>query len=207
MRKPGSHSIYCLRFYTFVILGLKSRSHCLEPLPTLIVGSKFTVFALFILYLRAIFQVHAPWGRFNGGFFTLSLWGAYICTVRRILWRFLTCVRHSLWRSCPGYVLKVYYWWRNCSWLAFRKQLAGNACLEIYLLVKTPLHRRSMEVRRSGLWASGRIRRPRWCRSVCVRGGGGGARCKKNCVQCAGEWQIFSLLKNILWPHSFLQYT
>ena len=26
-----------------------------------------------------------PEGRFNGGFFTLSLWGAYICTVRRIL--------------------------------------------------------------------------------------------------------------------------
>ena len=33
-----------------------------KPLPTLIVGSKFTVFALFILYLRAIFQVQAPWG-------------------------------------------------------------------------------------------------------------------------------------------------
>ena len=31
-----------------------------KPLPTLIVGSKFTVFALFILYLRAIFQVQAP---------------------------------------------------------------------------------------------------------------------------------------------------
>ena len=73
-------------------------------------------------------------------FFTLSLWGAYICTVRRILWRFLTCVRHSLWRSCPGYVLKVYYWWRNCLWLAFRKQFAGKAYLEINLLVKTPLH-------------------------------------------------------------------
>ena len=33
-----------------------------KPLPTLIVGSKFTVFALFILYLRAIFQVQAPGG-------------------------------------------------------------------------------------------------------------------------------------------------
>ena len=37
----------------------------------------------FILYLRAIFQVQAPWslyleGRFNGGFFALPVWGAYI---------------------------------------------------------------------------------------------------------------------------------
>ena len=77
-------------------------------------------------------------------------------TVRRILWRFLTCVRHaffSMWRSCPGYVLKVYYWWRTCLWLAFRKQFAGKAYLKINLLVKTLLHRHSMEVRRSGLWA------------------------------------------------------
>ena len=47
---------------------------------SLIVGSKFTVFAL---YLRAIFQVQAPGGlyvegRFNGGFFALPVWGAYI---------------------------------------------------------------------------------------------------------------------------------
>ena len=33
-----------------------------KPLPTLIVGSKFTVFALFILYLREIFHVQAPGG-------------------------------------------------------------------------------------------------------------------------------------------------
>ena len=51
---------------------------------SLIVGSKFTVFAhCFTLYLRAIFQVQAPGGlylegRFNGGFFTLPVWGAYI---------------------------------------------------------------------------------------------------------------------------------
>ena len=37
----------------------------------------------FTLYLRAIFQVQAPWGlilegRFNGGFFALPVWGAYI---------------------------------------------------------------------------------------------------------------------------------
>ena len=37
----------------------------------------------FTLYLRAIFQVQAPGGlylegRFNGGFFALPAWGAYI---------------------------------------------------------------------------------------------------------------------------------
>ena len=52
-------------------------------LASLIVGSKFTVFACFTLYLRAIFQVQAPGGlylegRFNGGFFVLPFWGAYI---------------------------------------------------------------------------------------------------------------------------------
>ena len=46
---------------------------------SLIVGSKFTVFALFYLHLRAIFQVQAPlgayiWmGRFNGGFFAIPV--------------------------------------------------------------------------------------------------------------------------------------
>ena len=52
---------------------------------SLIVGSKFTVFALcFTLYLRAIFQVQAPGGlylegRFNGGFFALpGLGGLYL---------------------------------------------------------------------------------------------------------------------------------
>ena len=51
---------------------------------SLIVGSKFTVFALcFTLYLRAIFQVQAPGGvylegRFNGGIFALPVWGAFI---------------------------------------------------------------------------------------------------------------------------------
>ena len=50
---------------------------------SLIVGSKFTIFAhCFTLYLRAIFQVRAPGGlylegRFNGGFFVLPVWGAY----------------------------------------------------------------------------------------------------------------------------------
>ena len=47
---------------------------------SLIVGRKFTL--CFTLYLRAIFQFQAPrglyfQGRFNGGFFTLPVWGAY----------------------------------------------------------------------------------------------------------------------------------
>ena len=51
---------------------------------SLIVGSKFTVFALFYFVFEGrIFQVQAPGGvylegRFNGGFFALSVWGAYI---------------------------------------------------------------------------------------------------------------------------------
>ena len=49
----------------------------------LIVGSKFIVFSLFALYLRAIFQVQALEGlylkrRFNGRFFALPVWGAHI---------------------------------------------------------------------------------------------------------------------------------
>ena len=109
------------------------------------------------------------WRRRSGLFYVLQifLWTASFSvnteivawsTVRRILLRFLTCVRHAFFsvsRSCPGYVLKVYYWWRTCLWLAFRKQFVGKADLKINLLVKTPLHRRSMEVRRSGLWAPG----------------------------------------------------
>ena len=42
--------------------------------------------------------------------------------------------------------------------MAFRKEFAGKAYLKIDLLVKTPLHRRSMEVRRSGLWAPGLVK-------------------------------------------------
>ena len=49
----------------------------------LIVGSKFTVFALFYFVFAGNFQVQAPGGhvfegRFNGGFFALRVWGAYI---------------------------------------------------------------------------------------------------------------------------------
>ena len=50
----------------------------------LIVGREFTVFALFYFVFEDNFQVQAPRGglylegRFNGGFFTLRVWGAYI---------------------------------------------------------------------------------------------------------------------------------
>ena len=37
----------------------------------------------------------------------------------------------------------------------FSKAIAGKAYPKINLLAKTPLHRRSMEVRRSGFWAPG----------------------------------------------------
>ena len=37
--------------------------------------------------------------------------------------------------------------------IGFLKAIRGKAYLKINLLVETPLHRRSMEVRRSGLWA------------------------------------------------------
>ena len=51
---------------------------------SLIVRGKFTVFALFYLVFKGKFQVQAPRGglylegRFNGGFFALQFWGAYI---------------------------------------------------------------------------------------------------------------------------------
>ena len=50
---------------------------------SLIVGSKFTIFALFYFVFEGSFQEQAPgglyWeGRFNGGFFALRVWGAYI---------------------------------------------------------------------------------------------------------------------------------
>ena len=51
---------------------------------SLIVGRKFTVFALFYFVLEGNFQVHAPGRglyleeRFNGGFLVLRVWGTYI---------------------------------------------------------------------------------------------------------------------------------
>ena len=50
---------------------------------SLMVGRKFTVFALFYFVLEGNFQVQAPGGglylegRFNGGFFALRVSGAY----------------------------------------------------------------------------------------------------------------------------------
>ena len=54
---------------------------------SLSVGRKFTVFALLHFVFEGNFQVQAPGsgggrlyleGRFNGGFFALRVWGAYI---------------------------------------------------------------------------------------------------------------------------------
>ena len=51
---------------------------------SLIVGSKFTVFALFYFVFEGNFPSTSPpgglylVGRFNGGFFALRVWGAYI---------------------------------------------------------------------------------------------------------------------------------
>ena len=51
---------------------------------SLIVGSKFTVFALFYFVFKGNFPSTSPRGgglyfvgRFNGGFFALRVWGAY----------------------------------------------------------------------------------------------------------------------------------
>ena len=51
---------------------------------SLIVGSEFTVFALFYFVFEGNFPSTSPRGglylegRFNGGFFALPVWGAYI---------------------------------------------------------------------------------------------------------------------------------
>ena len=50
---------------------------------SLIVRSKFTVFALFYFVFESNFPSTSPWGlylegRFNGGFFASPVWGAYI---------------------------------------------------------------------------------------------------------------------------------
>ena len=52
---------------------------------SLIFGRKFAVFALFYFVFEGNFQVKAPGelifgGRFNGGFFALRVYGAYIWT-------------------------------------------------------------------------------------------------------------------------------
>ena len=54
---------------------------------SLVVGSKFTVFALFYFVFEGHFPSTSPpgglylEGRFNGGFFALPVWGAYIWRV------------------------------------------------------------------------------------------------------------------------------
>ena len=51
---------------------------------SLIVGSKFTVLALFYFVFEGNFPSTSPWGGlyleglFNGGLFALPVWGAYI---------------------------------------------------------------------------------------------------------------------------------
>ena len=54
---------------------------------SLIIGSKFTFFALFYFVFEGNFPSTSPLGvfylegRFNGGFFALPVWGAYILGV------------------------------------------------------------------------------------------------------------------------------
>ena len=58
---------------------------------SLVVGRKFTVFALFYFVFEGNFQVQPPRGglylegQFNGEFFALRVWGAYIW--RGYTWR------------------------------------------------------------------------------------------------------------------------
>ena len=93
----------------------------------------------------------------------------------------------------PPFIMKELSWLRIKSLLlmtqllviGFSKAIRGKGLSRNKPTCENAVAYTSMEVRRSGLWASGRIRRPRWCRSVCVTGVGEG--CKKNCVQCAGE--------------------
>ena len=60
---------------------------------SLIVGRKWTVFALFYFVFKGNFQVQPPGGRFNRGFFALRVWGAYfwktgiLCKGYQTLWR------------------------------------------------------------------------------------------------------------------------
>ena len=61
---------------------------------SLTVGSKFTVFALFYFVFEGNFPSRSPGGglylkgRFNGGFFALPVWGAYIYTWRGLFSEF-----------------------------------------------------------------------------------------------------------------------
>ena len=74
---------------------------------SLIVGSKFTVFSLFYFVFEGNFPITSPLyleGRFNGGFLTLPVWGAYIwiaCVagVERGRGRGNLGARESVWRA------------------------------------------------------------------------------------------------------------
>ena len=66
---------------------------------SLIVGSKFTVFALFYFVFEGNFPITSPGGlylegRFNGGFFALPVWRAYIW--RGLFSEFYDILLHSL---------------------------------------------------------------------------------------------------------------
>ena len=66
---------------------------------SLIVGSKFTVFALFFFVFKGNFCKYKPpgglylQGRFKGGFFALPVWGAY--TWRGLFLEFYGILRKS----------------------------------------------------------------------------------------------------------------
>ena len=73
----------------------------------LVVGRKFTIFALFCFVFEGKFQVQAPWrvhiqrGDLTGGFFGLRFWGAYILQILEglifgILWYFWYKQEHGL---------------------------------------------------------------------------------------------------------------
>ena len=70
---------------------------------SLIVGSKFTVFALFYFVFEGNFPSTSPGGlylegRFNGGFFALPVWGAYIWRglyMERLIFRNFTVMKES----------------------------------------------------------------------------------------------------------------
>ena len=74
---------------------------------SLIVGSKFTIFALFYFVFEGNFPSTSPPGglylerRFNGGFFALPVWGAYIWRglfMERLIFRILWYVS----KGCPN---------------------------------------------------------------------------------------------------------
>ena len=75
---------------------------------SLIVGSKFTVFAVFYFVFEGNFPSASPWGglylegRLNGGFLALPVWGAYF------------------WRSLytEGLIFRIYG-----KWYEFRRSL------------------------------------------------------------------------------------